>query len=777
MIVEMLGFNPEPVTKKTKTLPVLLVLAFSITSCTQRSSYYLAKGDRLFSNKKYEEAALNFRHAIQVDPRSGEAYYQLGRTDVLLNKGRDAFQSLVRAAELMPSRDDVKVSLADVCLSALVAGGTKRPEALYDRLALLSDQIIAKNPRSYDGLRFKGYLAVIDNRLAEAEKFFEKANEIKPMEPELIVVWTGTLFQDDKAAQGEALALKLVEKDKTYGPIYDQLARQYLALNRVSDAENILRAKVKNNPADAESVIQLALFYAERSQEQEMKTVLKQMVDRPATFPKAHLAVGDFYSRMRRWDAAEKEYQQGADSDPKDELLYLKRIADLWLAQGKGEQAAKVVSKIIKERPLDDSAKAVQASLLLASGKPEKMAEAVSQFQALVKKSPENAIWRLNLGLALAAKGEAVAARGELHEAIKIKFDFLQPRLALAQLSEAEGDYQAAVSYEDEILAINENLPAIRMQRVLDLMNAGRYSEVRGELTRLKQTYPTEVELQFAVLDMKQRNFTQAEHRFRELLEHDRGNAAAISGLAQSYDAQNQFEKTFLLLQEKVNEFPNSEQLRFLLANSALRVKTYEVAIQQYQRLLARNPQSAQLHLRLAAAYQYKGDLQNAIENFRTATVLAPKDATPFALLGGALIVAGRRSEAIESFRHSLELQPDNPSVLNDLAFALVDSGGSLDEALALAEKALRIAPQQPDVSDTLAWVYYKRNLTDNAVQIYRWLVRKYPDKPEFRYHFGLVLLKKGDNPTARAELKAALSSSPSKELRESIQAVLVKIG
>ena len=49
----------------------------------------------------------------------------------------------------------------------------------------------------------------------------------------------------------------------------------------------------------------------------------------------------------------------------------------------------------------------MQASLLLASGKPEAAKEAVNQFQALVKKSPENVIWRFNLGRALAAQGDS----------------------------------------------------------------------------------------------------------------------------------------------------------------------------------------------------------------------------------------------------------------------------------------------------------------------------------------------------------------------------------
>ena len=56
------------------SIAALLALA---TAC--RSSHdYLADADRLFLAKKYPEAALIYRKAIQKDPRSAEAYYKLG---------------------------------------------------------------------------------------------------------------------------------------------------------------------------------------------------------------------------------------------------------------------------------------------------------------------------------------------------------------------------------------------------------------------------------------------------------------------------------------------------------------------------------------------------------------------------------------------------------------------------------------------------------------------------------------------------------------------------
>ena len=71
--------------------------------------------------------------------------------------------------------------------------------------------------------------------------------------------------------------------------------------------------------------------------------------------------LGDFYSRMRRWDEAIQQYQEGANADTKEKMIYLKRITDVWLAQGKGEQALQAVIEIRKQEPSDQGAQAVHA--------------------------------------------------------------------------------------------------------------------------------------------------------------------------------------------------------------------------------------------------------------------------------------------------------------------------------------------------------------------------------------------------------------------------------
>jgi len=746
------------------------------TGCGHSPNYYLAKGKELGARQKYSDAALNYRKAIQKDSQFGEAHYQLGLMEARLNQLREAFQDLSRAVTLLRNRDDVKVALADLVFKAYVADRT-HPKLLYEQVSRLSDQLIAKDPKSYDGLRFRAYIAASDKKFKDAEDLFRLANAIKPMQPELIVNWTYVLFQDNQQAEGERLARRLIEANKSYGPIYDELFAQYMLLKKSTEAEEILKAKVSNNPSDAGAALQLAAFYAGPPRDREMNAVLQRMLDTPSVFPQAHLQVGDFYERMQRWNDAIQQYEAGAKANPKDKITYLKRIMNVWLAQGKGEQALLAVSEILKQEPSDEGAQGVQASLLLANGKPDKVREAVSLLQGLVKKSPENAVWRFNLGRALAAQGDAAGAKREFLEAAQSKSNFLPPRLALAHQSEVEGDYLSALHYANEILAIDSDLPRVRLLRAVSLINTGKDAQARDELTKLEQVFPDEVRLQLALLDLKQRKFKEAEDGFQKLLQKDRRNNRAISGLVQTEAAQNQLEKALQLLHQELDRSPSSEVVRSLLADVEVALGKFDPAIEQYQRLLLLEPRSAQFHLSLGRAYQLKGDSPKATTELREAGKLAPKDPLPPALLAHTMIAAGHPSEAMNSLRHALELRPENPALMNDLAFLMVESGGNLDEALRLAQKAVRAVPEEPELADTLAWIYFKKNMNESALQVLRGLVGNYPEKPNFRYHFGMALLEAGDKAAAKREFNAALSMNPPADVRQNIKTALAKIG
>ncbi len=752
-------------------VPILLALLNQ--ACGHTSQYYLDTANRLAVQGRYSDADLNYRKAIQKDSAFGEAHFQLASMNLKLGRIQPAYEGLLIAGQLMPGREDVQVELADVALTIYLAD-PNRAQVLYSKVAAIAGQLIAKNAQSFDGLRLKGHLAIADRNLRAAEDFYAKANAVKPLQPEVIRGWTEALLQDQQPQQAEALAFQFLRKEHHYVPIYETLYRYYRSAARPVDAEKILQAWCVNNPTDASCTLELAAFYASASREAEMRAVLQRMIDNPKAFPQARLQVGDLFGQLQRWHDALDQYEAGAHelsgekTRSAERVVYLRKIADIWVTQGKAEQAAKVVDEILKLAPEDGAALAVKSSLLLSSGTPENIAKAISILQPVVANSPDNAVAHFTLGRALSLNGDVNGARREFQRAIQKRPAFIEPRLALAELSQYQGDYPSALHYSAEILDINPGFAPARLLHAVSLLNTGRQDEGRHELAVLERDFPgqREVQLQLATLALRDKKYKEAEDLFRKLAQAVPGDVRPTTGLVTALVAEKQFDQAIALLERDLEKSPGDTQIRKLLASAALQAGKYDMALTHYQQLLRTGP-SEQIFLALGSAYRMKGDFPTALSYFQKAGALAPKDRAPIVLTAEVFQSVGRKTEALATYRRVLQMNTEDAVANNAVAYLITETGGNLDEALKLAKKAQQLNPKQPNISDTLGWIYFKRHLNDSAAQIFRALTKDYPDDPVFHYHFAMVLQQQGDKALAKTELQNALSRSPSGEVRD----------
>jgi tetratricopeptide (TPR) repeat protein len=761
--------------KRTAILVFLFASMMLTVSCQRSQQSILATANLLYEAGKYEEAILNYKKAIQKDQRSGEAYYRLGLADLKKGDNGEAYRALTSASTLLADRTDVKVTLADLALVSYF-NSRSRPAGLYAQLTKLSDELMARDPKSYDGYRIKGNLAWTDGRLKEAAEFFQKANAAKPMRPDLVLSWVQVLFRDGQSAEAERLALELIQTHKDAGRIYDVLYGHYRSENRLAEAENILQTKVNNNPREIDYAMGLASFYAATGKQDRMTAVLRRVLDDPKTFPEAHLKVGDFYGAQHDWSDALRQYEEGARADPKNKLTYLKRTADAWLAQDKGDQAAGVVAEILRERPDDAAAKSVNAALLLKTGKPDKIQAGVNDLQGLVKQEPDNPVLRFTLGRGLLATGDQNAARAQFQESLQKHPTYLPSIMALAELSLSKRDYARALEFANRAMSVNPRLVRARLVRTATLMGTRKYTEARSELAGLANDFPQDIDVQFqlAAVDLAERKFPQAEARLQQLYAKD--SFRALAGLVDAYRAEGDIDKALSRLKLELGKSPNTTAVHSLLAETAMRASKYDLALEQYEQLEILGVRSSQLQMSLGEIYQLKGDFNKAIASFQKAQDLAPRDPATIGALGNAFRLAGHKAEAMVSYRRVLTLAPENADAMNNLAYILLDTGGAPDEARRLVERALQKSPKNPNFADTLGMVYLKKSLEDSALQVFSGLVQRYPENPVFRYHYGLSLSQKGQKTKAKSELEIALRKSPPDPLRRSIQTSLANI-
>ncbi len=77
---------------------------------------------------------------------------------------------------------------------------------------------------------------------------------------------------------------------------------------------------------------------------------------------------------------------------------------------------------------------------------------------------------------------------------------------------------------------------------------------------------------------------------------------------------------------------------------------------------------------------------------------------------------------------------------MNNLAYLYGESGENLDRALEVASSVYRKLPDNPDVADTLGWLYVITKNYSEAEPYLQKAIDKKPDTPAIIYHMGVLL-------------------------------------
>ncbi len=125
----------------------------------------------------------------------------------------------------------------------------------------------------------------------------------------------------------------------------------------------------------------------------------------------------------------------------------------------------------------------------------------------------------------------------------------------------------------------------------------------------------------------------------------------------------------------------------------------------------------------------------------------------------------GRRDEARKVYADVYARNPKAVAAATNLAFLLAEEGKDLDRALNLAQAAKAQMPDDAGVSDTLGWVFYKKNLASLAIEPLEFSVGKDPSRAAYQYHLGFAYLKAGDKEKGRTWLERALKLQPGSEM------------
>ena len=754
---------------------------------------YLDKGNVYFQKGNYKAARIMYLDARKKDLRYGEAYYRLGLVSIKLGNLTDAVNNLRRAIELVNQNDpdhwDAVVKLSDIYVAV-----AKNQKILMDEVVGYASQLLKRDPNSFDGHRLQGDvdfaralddlktarrddgMALLDAAIVE----YRKADSIKPNQQGVMMQLARTLSGKGSFAEAEQLYRRVNQLDKTYQNAYIELYQLYIYQGKSAEGEQELKTAIANNPKQYAYMTMLAHHYALQRRRDDMIGVLEQIKAHAKDYEDAYRTVGDFYLRLGDMDSAVKEYRQGIAKDSAHKSIYQKRIIEVYMRQGKRAEAADIAGQILKVDPNDNDVRGLEASFMLDRGEVNR---ALGELQSVVTHAPDNPVAHYNLGRAHAARGEWEQARQMFEKAVQIKPDYVLARLALAQLEVQRGQYDAALKTAQDILTIDKNNINAKLIESASMMGEKKFGESRGLLDQMMKSNPgsPDVFFQVGVVDLAEQKYKDAQEAFQKSYQLSPNNSRGLLGIVETDMAQNKPDEAMQILQNELDKNPNRMDLRLAMGNTGVRAGKFDVAIAEYEKILSMMDKTSRargdIYLRIGETYRRKGDLGNAIANLQKSREAQPDNAVAMTTLALVLDAAGRWAEAKQVYEAALRLDNNNAVALNNLAFLLAEHNGDLDDALGKAQRAKQLLPEMTEVSDTLGWIFLKKNLSDSALDTFRELVNKAPDQATYRFHLGMALAQKGDKLKAIGELQEALKHNPSKNERDQIQQLLTRLG
>ncbi len=785
--------------KYSLAIASIVALLFS-AACTQSPQKLVAAGNRYHDKKKYKEASILYQKAITKDKTNAEAYYREGINLEEDGNVGEAAKYFRRAIDLKPDNLDAESRLAEIYLAAY-ASDTKKFKALLPEVNELVAKILKQQPSSFQGLRLQGLLDLAQGDSQKALDSFANANRIKPHSPDLVGVYAEALTRAQHPQEAEALERDMLAHDKTWGPAYDFLFLLYSRQNERAKAEAVLRERVQNDPSNAIGRQNLANYLLATNRFDEGEAMLKPVLEDKKTFPTGHELLGDYYFRAKKYDLALQQYQAGVKDDSKNAVPYQQRMVGVYTVTGRRSDALNLAKTIASNNPKNPSANEMYAALLLQTGSRVDLGKALNELKGLVQNDPGDAQLHVDLARVYYNLNDKTKSLNEALEGIQDESK-RQPgpraavlngaKLVAGRIYEDQGQHQKALDEVTSIAAAEPKNAEARLVRDRALIGINQADQAQTDLEGLVQDYPqmNDARLQLANLYLAQRQYEKAAGEFDHVWKSNPPDNRGFIGLQTVKLVQGHGDQAIQGMQDLVGKNPKALAYRYELAgfeatagaqvmksDPAQAKQLFEQAANDYKEILKTTTNSADIWLRLGVLQQELRQYDAALASFEQASTADPHRADAVLNEGMLLQQLGKIKEATEAYNKALGIDPENALALNNLAFLNAESGTNLDQAMTFAERAKKKVPNSPDISDTLGFVYYQKNLNAEALQIFREIVQGNPHNATFRLHLAMALKKQGDKQGARDQAEKALKDASQPDEENRIRTFVNQIG
>jgi len=725
------------------TAVLVATLVSGCTSAATNAQRSFERGKKYVDNGDYAHAIIEYRSALKNNAGFGQARYRLALAYEKTGDLRRAVSEAVRAADLLPDAAEVQ----------LTAGGMLMLTGAFDDAAARAQNVLERDPKNIKAFMLLGNASAYVKQSDMARAALEQAIKQLPSEPglqqSLGVLEAG---QGNKQA-AEAAFKRAIEIAPTSIQAREALANYYWSDNRREDAERTLKEAL---PLDSSVTVtrDLAAFYV-RQGRNEAEPFLARLLSAAPKDAAARAALGDLYAKQRRFDEALKAYAPLAD-DPIIYAIGATRMAYAEHAVGRKGEAHHRLEDALKRAPKDADLHTMSARLLLAD---QRFEESEAAARAALQVTPERFEALYVLGSAIVEQNREKEAFPIFQQAAALAPTAIGPKLQLARIHLNRGDVTAAVQLAQEAVTIDPNQPLARIILVRALIAQHNVPSAEQALKPSLKALPDSPEVQVAAGDLAlfKNDRDTARRAYTRARELSPESVEALSGLVVLNLLSQKSKEALSLVNTSLAAHSGDARVLMIAARTYIATKDDKLAELMLQRVIKIAPLSMEAYGLLARLYFNQHRLDEAKAQFETMARNEPAGTGPATMLGIILQLQNKPKEAKAVYERLLQAKPDAPVAANNLAMLLVESGGNLDVALNYAQTAMKTLPNDPDITDTLGVVYWKKGLASLAVSAFERSTKAQPKNPDFWLHLGQAYASAGNKTRAREALLQAL--------------------
>ncbi|MDP2419338.1 tetratricopeptide repeat protein [Hydrogenophaga sp.] len=434
-------------------------------------------------------------------------------------------------------------------------------------------------------------------------------------------------------------------------------------------------------------------------------------------------------------------------------------VLQILLALNRAREAGPVLRAILdRSNPTErtDTINAIPQTFARVTNKAQALAVVRDALSGVLKQRDHaSAAWTTlgRMELALDQLPASLASARQGHQADPASpFPAL---LALELLERGQSDAETLVRRHLQVSPKTPSgMPSVALTYARILLDLQRYADAQTQLDAITASQPTLAEpwLLLATLQVQDNALPAATTSLQNYmaLARQTGDERSARGLTQAYLQMAQIaekQNDFVAANAWLDRIENADDIMAAqMRRASLLARQGQVA--QARALLRDHPERRpeDARLKLVAEAQLLRELkawQQAYEVYNEAIQRFPQDTE---LLYDQAMMAEKagQPEAMERLlRQLIAAKPDHQHAYNALGYSLADRNERLPEAKQLIEQALKLAPNDAYIQDSLGWVEFRLGNLPRALEILQTAYAKRPDA-EIAAHLGEVLWSMG---------------------------------